>query len=59
MAPLSTQDIERFRREGFLSPLPLLTSQEAADCRARLEAFEADFGDRAAAILRQIGRAHV
>lgn len=57
MTALSAEDLERFRRDGFVSQLALLTPEEAADCRAKLEAFEADFGDRAAEILRQ--KSHV
>lgn len=38
---LSGDDIERYNREGFLFPLRAISEQEAAACRAKLEAAEA------------------
>lgn len=52
MTMLSPPDLERYHDQGFLSPLPLLTAEEAAGYRAKLEAFERDHGDQAAHILR-------
>ena len=42
MPKLLTEDqIERFREDGFLCPVPVLTPEEAAAARARLESVEA------------------
>jgi len=38
---LSAAEVARYRRDGFLCPLPALTAAEARECRTRLEAFEA------------------
>ena len=43
---LSAAQVERYEREGFLSPLPALTSDEARACRGKLEAFEHAIGGR-------------
>jgi len=37
---LSAAQVARYREDGFLCPLPALSSSEAHECRARLEAFE-------------------
>ena len=37
---LSGEAIERFKRNGFYFPIEVLTPSAAAECRARLEAFE-------------------
>jgi non-heme Fe2+,alpha-ketoglutarate-dependent halogenase len=37
---LSSEAIERFRRDGFLCPMPILGTDEVAARRGRLEAFE-------------------
>ena len=41
---LSSAQVDRYARDGFLSPLPALTREEAAAARARLEAFERTVG---------------
>jgi non-heme Fe2+,alpha-ketoglutarate-dependent halogenase len=41
---LSPAQVERYARDGFLSPIPALTPQEAARCRGNLEAFEEVMG---------------
>ena len=41
---LSAADVERYARDGFLSPDRALTPAEAAGCRTRLEAFERAIG---------------
>jgi non-haem Fe2+, alpha-ketoglutarate-dependent halogenase len=50
---LSSSALERYRRDGFLFPLPVLTTAEARDYRRRLEALEAAHGGRLTADLRQ------
>src|SRR5437868_3450105 len=37
---LSPIEVERFRSEGYLSPIRVVSEDEAADTRARLEEFE-------------------
>jgi hypothetical protein len=37
---LSLTEIERFRNEGYLSPVRIMSEVEAASIRARLEEFE-------------------
>ena len=44
MTTLSPAQVERYAREGFLSPHVALTREEAARCRERLEAFERTIG---------------
>ncbi len=41
---LSKSQIERFREEGFVSPVPVLSKSEASALRARLERFERETG---------------
>ena len=41
---LSPAQVKRYARDGFLSPLPALTREEAASARAQLEAFERAVG---------------
>ena len=41
---LSSAQVERYARDGFLSPVAALTPDEAADCRAKLAAFERAVG---------------
>jgi ectoine hydroxylase-related dioxygenase (phytanoyl-CoA dioxygenase family) len=41
---LSAAAVERYRRDGFLFPLPVLTPVEAEEYRRRLEAVEAEHG---------------
>ncbi len=42
--PLQPRQIDNFRRDGFLAPVPVLSGSEAAACRAELEALEALHG---------------
>ena len=42
---LSEQQVAFFRSEGYLFPLPAYTTAEAAQFRARIEAFEASSGE--------------
>ena len=44
MTKLSSAQVEQYARDGFLSPVAALTSQEAADCRGKLAAFERAVG---------------
>ena len=41
---LSSAQVERYARDGFLSPVAALTPDEAADCRGKLAAFERAVG---------------
>jgi non-haem Fe2+, alpha-ketoglutarate-dependent halogenase len=41
---LSSAQVESYARDGFLSPIAALTREQAADCRGKLEAFEAAVG---------------
>jgi non-heme Fe2+,alpha-ketoglutarate-dependent halogenase len=41
---LSPVHVERYAREGFLSPNTALTPEQARDCRSKLEAFERAIG---------------
>ncbi len=41
---LSTEDIEHFRRDGYLPARPVISVEEAKALRQRLEAFEATLG---------------
>ena len=41
---LSSADVTRYWRDGFLSPNRALTAAEAATCRAELAAFERTIG---------------
>lgn len=43
---LSPAQVERYARDGFLTPTRALTGVQAADCLAKLEAFEARVGGR-------------
>lgn len=49
---LSSEDVESYRTNGCLFPLRAMSAEKAAEYRARLEAFEAQYGDRASNILR-------
>ena len=44
MPKLSSGDIQRFRDEGFLSPIRVMSEAEAAEMRKRLEEFEGRTG---------------
>ena len=41
---LTAEQCENYRRDGFVSPVTVMTSAEALACRRRLEAAEASFG---------------
>lgn len=41
---LASAQVERYARDGFLSPIAALTREQAADYRGKLEAFEAAVG---------------
>jgi len=43
---LSDDQIERYRRDGYVAPLPILSADEAAGCRRALEEVEASLGGR-------------
>src|ERR1700752_141771 len=62
MTTPSSARAERYRRDGFLSPLAALTPGEASQCRGRLEAFEEAVGGpltSAATDARYPSRTHV
>jgi hypothetical protein len=56
MASLTTRQIDRYRRDGFLCPIDVLTPAEAAAHRAALEADEVRYG--AKGLPRPIGQYH-
>lgn len=41
---LSEEGVETYRKNGFLSPIRVLSEEQAAACRAELEEFEAETG---------------
>ncbi len=41
---LSSAEVARYARDGFLAPVPALTAEQAARARTRLEAFEREVG---------------
>lgn len=43
-AKLSPEQVEQYREAGWLSPVPLLSAEEAAEARSKLEAYEATLG---------------
>ena len=49
---LSDSAVERYRRDGFYFPIPVLSPAEALECRRRLEAIEAAHGGRLAGEIR-------
>jgi hypothetical protein len=49
MQALTRKQVEYYRYNGFLFPIPALTPQEIADCLAGLERLEADLGSPVAA----------
>jgi ectoine hydroxylase-related dioxygenase (phytanoyl-CoA dioxygenase family) len=53
MKALSSAAVERYRRDGFYFPVPVLTPDEARECRRRLEAVEAANGGQLGGELRQ------
>ena len=42
MATMSADAVRQFNEQGYYAPIRALTSEEAANLRNRLEAFEAD-----------------
>ena len=46
MSKLASSAVERYRRDGFYFPVPVLTPGEALGLRRRLEAVEAEHGGR-------------
>jgi non-haem Fe2+, alpha-ketoglutarate-dependent halogenase len=50
MKSLAEQDVRRYRELGYVAPIPVLTTAEAADLRRRLEAFEASGGEMQGAV---------
>mgnify|MGYP002845053541 CR=1 FL=1 len=40
---LSEEQVDRFHREGFITPIPVFSADEVARLRGHLEAFEAKF----------------
>jgi non-haem Fe2+, alpha-ketoglutarate-dependent halogenase len=42
---LSAEQVERFHRDGFLAPVPVLSAEEVARYRGHLEAFEEKYPD--------------
>ncbi|MSP00908.1 MAG: hypothetical protein EXR07_07650 [Acetobacteraceae bacterium] len=48
MKALTQLQADFYRENGFLFPLPALTDQEIADCRAGLDRFEAELGSAVA-----------
>ena len=55
--PLNPQQIEQYRRAGYVFPLPVLEPHEIPPLRARLEALEAENGGRLSH--RQRGKSHL
>ena len=53
MKALSSAAVERYQRDGFYFPVPVLTPDEARECRRRLEAVEAANGGQLGGELRQ------
>ena len=54
---LSSRQIEQYRRDGYVFPLPVLEPHEIPPLRARLEALEAENGGRLSH--RQRGKSHL
>ncbi len=50
---LSTAQIEHYRRHGYVSPLPALRPAKAEALRLRLEAFEAETGQKAGSLRKK------
>jgi len=53
MKTLTSTAVERYHRDGFYFPIPVLTPDEARDYRRRLEAVEAAHGGTLTAEIRQ------
>jgi non-heme Fe2+,alpha-ketoglutarate-dependent halogenase len=53
MKTLTSAAVERYRRDGFYFPIPVLASSEAREYRRRLEAVEAEHGGALTAEIRQ------
>jgi non-heme Fe2+,alpha-ketoglutarate-dependent halogenase len=50
--PLSPEQVEQFRREGYVCPVPVMSASEAAGLRRQLEAVESRQGGRLEAVQR-------
>lgn len=46
MSALSAAEIEQYRRDGYVCPVPVLDAADVADLRGRLETFEATQGGK-------------
>lgn len=57
MSALSQVQVEQYRRNGYLFPLPALTPREAAGCMDAIEQFERQTGDKASDSIR--GKGHL
>ncbi|MFO0997714.1 MAG: phytanoyl-CoA dioxygenase family protein [Alphaproteobacteria bacterium] len=49
---LSQGQVESYRRDGFLFPVRAISAEEAAQCLARVDRFEAETGEKASRRLR-------
>ena len=49
---LDAESVAHYEREGFLSPIDIVASDEVASCRGRLEAYEAKLGEPVSGHLR-------
>jgi hypothetical protein len=54
-ASLTAEQIAAYRRDGFVHPLPCLTTAETARYRAAIEGWERDSGEKATLIIRNKG----
>jgi non-haem Fe2+, alpha-ketoglutarate-dependent halogenase len=54
-ASLTQSQIEHYRREGYLAPLPAISGAQADAFRAELEAFEARYNQKATLAIRNKG----
>ena len=50
--PLTAQQIDQYRRDGYVCPVPVMPASEAAGLRRKLEAFEATQGGKLEAVQR-------
>jgi ectoine hydroxylase-related dioxygenase (phytanoyl-CoA dioxygenase family) len=50
--PLTAQQIDQYRRDGYVCPVPVMPPSEAAGLRRKLEAFEATQGGKLEAVQR-------
>ena len=52
---LTAEQVEAYRRDGYLHPLPCLAADETKRLRDRLEAYEAESGEAATLVIRNKG----